>query len=576
MRKEMSTSTLIVKNDEDLWSRPFEAYTKNIPSLPESNREWDESNASNLLRILTINMHGRPVDLAQGPLKRLSQTNAATSNLLCDDEYHLANAQERRMRGLFEWLDALPAHARPHVLCLQEVIWLPIVIIAERELARRGFVTLPHLSLAVDKGCGTCFPPRAGSGLGVYVQAAAGLEIVDGGQFVFNGRIGTDWLIDKGLKWAAVHCTNPKLCGAKKGTTTGVMLVATLHPQAYNELGAESPPGEGWATSALRKVATVDFRLRGGFPNAIAIAHRKQYAQAAKYLRETALPRVQRCAQERGASILGVFVGGDFNVNRYAATPGSPVESDPRKSLAAGLSREFRAALQTLGCRQPTIVREQHAHMAAPFGGRFTWDGISNSLAAQVVSTMAPAVGWIDSVLKCDLDNKSNKTDSSPPLYMDNRVVRMRLSQPCPELAPFWLSPCRRWRERALAQGSAGTRASPYAAANFDINERLRLGWNQLLRLAASFLITTSNAGEVNDQKVLELVCGAREDWAEFVIKAPYTASSQMWKGLDHYGLRSTDLYAASAAPIPIGAPHPFRMIHDVSDHYGVLARFQL
>src|SRR4029077_4310084 len=93
------------------WGAPFGAVGRTAP-LRASCDDWDRAHASRLLRILTINMHGRPVDLAKpgGALGMRLPGDAAATMIECDDEYHLANAQERRMRGLFECLDALPAH----------------------------------------------------------------------------------------------------------------------------------------------------------------------------------------------------------------------------------------------------------------------------------------------------------------------------------------------------------------------------------------------------------------------------------------------------------------------------------
>lgn len=549
------------------WESPFDGGGRGRP-IASNSEEWDREHAAGLLRILTINMHGRPIDLGRttGSGGALQFPEDASATMVdCDDEYHLANAQDRRMRGLFEWLDALPDHVRPHILCLQEVIWRPMVNIAERELARRGFVTLPSISLREDRGCATCVPPRAGSGLGIYVQQRDGLEPVDGDRMMFDERLGTDWLVEKGVKWMAVAVAPSPL--APNGAT---LMVATTHPQAYNQLNRDSPPGESWFTSLLRQAALADLDWRGGYPYAISDMHRRQYRQAAAYLRDTALPRTRKAASGRRLPLLGAFVGADLNVNRFAVTPSSPEEADPARSVTATVSREFQAAVGTLRCRQPRIVRETSASIGPEAGGVFTWDGTHNSMAAPLLPTAAPAHGWIDAVLACSPDGRC-----PAPAYMDNRAVRLRLGCPCPELGPFWLSPCARWRARALADADlAPARRAAYAAANRLAAGRLAQGRAQFFRLASAFLRDGSWANCVG------LLTGRRPDladgWASAVRAAPDAQSSQVWKGLEFYGLQPSDLYARAAARIPIGAPHPFRMINDVSDHHGVLARIRL
>jgi hypothetical protein len=61
------------------------------------------------------------------------------------------------------------------------------------------------------------------------------------------------------------------------------------------------------------------------------------------------------------------------------------------------------------------------------------------------------------------------------------------------------------------------------------------------------------------------------------VRSAPDETSSQVWKGLEFYGLAATDLHAAAETRgLRVGDPHPFRMLTDVSDHHAVLARIRL
>jgi hypothetical protein len=487
-------------------------------------------------------MHGRPVDILRSPLK-LDLSIEKDEYRDCDTEYFLSNAQERRMRGFFEWLDKLESHVLPHVICFQEVIWVPMIDICVKELNKRGYVSHTNISLDHDKGSPTSFPaPKMGSGLGIYVQRSAGLNVIDGGRQVFDHRLGADWICDKGFKWALISIRNPNLCALTKGEA--YIVVLTTHPQAYNELHHYSPAGEGFWTRMMRKIARFDFDLRGGFPWAIVKAHKNQYHQIANHINQVIIPRVQ---DKIGCKTVlrGLFVAGDFNVNRYATQPETAAESDPFRAFTAEESREFVAVRTTLGCSSaPTILQEPDVRLRPKHGGKFTWDGTDNSLAKPMVSSAPPAFAWIDSILAC-----AQKL-VLPVKYLDNRSIAMRLPTPIPEVAPFWRLPCYRWRQYQ----------EEYRSINREIIRRMRQGIGQYRYLANIYR-------KFNN----------RQSWTRFVQSAPYELSSQLWKGVDFYKLRTDDLHINKhTIHLKIGDPHPFRMIADVTDHHAVLARIKL
>lgn len=557
--------------DEDIWARPFDAATTTAftppppPPLKLASLEWDVKNAPHLLRILTVNMHGRPVDVAHswmfGNLKLDSAEFAIKQekggmHLDCDDEWALFNSQDRRMRAFFEWLDRLPAHVAPHILCFQEIMWGPMIDIAESALKERGFTTLTSISMDVDRGCKTCIPPRMGSGLGIYVRSSAQLDVVDGDKLIFDHKLGADWLVEKGFKWALVRCRDKSLlnrhAAAAKGE--GYFVVITCHPQAYNQLYSDIAPGESWFVGFMRKMTRLNFDLRGGFPTAITFAHRKQYQQIVDYVRSEIIPR----SMKRTPFLLGAFLAADLNVNRYAVTPESGQESCSKHAVTRKLSREYTAVLKTGMCQPPPTLIEPISRLQPPQGGRFTWDAAQNTIARPLIPNGSRSLAWIDCVMACSFGVSSKHLGM--PLYVDNRALSMRLTRGIPEISPFWTSRCSRWRQQL-----ADKRPS-YPLVNREIQKRLAKGLAQLRHLQSIFRLGQSSSPPPEEER-----------WKQLVLNAPEKLSSQLWKGLEFYGFRSNDLYVLrETRDLKIGSPHPFRMLYDVSDHHAVLGRILL
>jgi hypothetical protein len=554
---------------DDVWTRPFDRVPETLqPTQPAlGSLEWDVRNAGGLLRILTVNMHGRPVDVAQswmfGNLKIDSEEAAIKQqnggmHLDCDDEWTLFNSQDRRMRAFFEWLDGLPPHVAPHILCFQEIMWGPMIDIAEVALKKRGWITLASISLDVDRGCRTCVPPRMGSGLGIYVRTSAALDVVEGDKLIFDHKLGADWLVEKGFKWALVRCRNKQLLGRHAVATKGegYFVVITCHPQAYNQLYTEVAPGESWFVGFMRKLTRFDFDWRGGFPFAIANAHKKQYQQIADYVRDEILPR----SLKRTNYLLGTFLAADLNVNRYAVTPESSEESCPNHAATPHLSREFAAVLKTGSCKAPKLLLEPVRELQPPNGGRFTWDASQNTIARPLIPSGSRSLAWIDSVMSCNFGVAPETLGT--PVYVDNRALAMRLPKPIPEISPFWTSRCYSWRKQF-----ANARTS-YNMVNTEINKRLTLGFAQLRHLRSIFQLNPTPQATAAERV---------QRWKELVLGAPERLSSQLWKGAAHYGFMPNDLYVMRETKhLKIGLPHPFRMLSDVSDHHAVLARIIL
>lgn len=525
-----------------MWTRknPYQSVKKIPLEIPESSPEWDQKNANRLLRILNMNMHGRPVNLI----------NDLNKGVECDPEYHVANGQERRMRGFFEWLDRLAADSKPHVLCFQEIMWKRIIVIAERELKLRGYECLPSISLSKDLGCDNCLIPKTGSGLGIYIDVKSGLKMVNGGGFRFNNVLGTDILTNKGMKWALIFSSALNV----------YFIVVTMHPQAYQELRPDAAPNESLKTWFLRKVVSVKLQWMGGYPLAVTTVHEEQYTQVGNFLKRKLVPI---CKKLLGNKLVGLFVSADLNINMYATEPDSMEESDPL-SYQRGISREFALALKTLGMDQPAIIKDRLN--VTPKGGLYTWNTADNLLARPLGILKRPQFGWIDSVLYAN-----EKIYGIPaPLYMDNRALAVRTSAPFPELSEFWTTRCSRVRRNWLTDPFVDDeRVEEYKLANNAKHQRLELGRKQ-------FEATVEEYKRLYPAESYDTGLFATDEWRDLILNSPFEKTSQLWKGLDFYRILKTDFGAEKLESIPIGQPQGFNLIQDVSDHMAVLARILL
>jgi hypothetical protein len=516
------------------------------------------------LRIITFNLNGRPPGL--GSALSGTETKSESGEPIggwgsCESAHHLATSATARGRGFLRWLDTLPPDLYPHCLCLQELMWDKLANTISDELERRGWKTMNAVDPRQDQGCAggtpTCFVPQAGSGLALFVHEPAGFNMIESGGFAFQNRLGVDRLARKGFRWASVLIRSPSLLGLPPGPLfkasdprCGLMLLATIHPQAYMALARPGPlaqSSEGNLGYHLRRVANSEIDSLGGYPLSVAKIHELQFQEVADHLQNVALPAA--ISKNNKNRFVGAFIGGDFNVNRWATRPGSEEERDVN-TAALGCSTELRNVLTTLDAVAPQLVTEPEDSPFYPGNrGRFSWDGILNSCARPLTPLEKPALGWIDYVMFLRPSRAKGIWSSwlgrnALPLRADNRALVARLDPPCPELAPLFGSPvCAHVRSLLLKL--------PLLPILSDNEEERK-----------------EEASWRREYAVLNRLRNSR-------LKQE-GRSNQLWQGLASYAMRDEDPDADSAKDLRIGQPHPFRSFSDVSDHHPVLGRFIL
>jgi len=446
------------------------------------------------------------------------------------------------MRCFFEWLDSFSQ--KIDVICLQEVMWKPMIVIAREEMKKRGYTTHKDIDLMSDLGSASGLLPKifsslslpeAGSGLAIYVKQ--GFRILSSGRETFEKRIGVDHLAQKGLKWAVIRTDkNEKIA------------VVTTHPQAYQDIPARPNTGligtESMMGSIARNFGIKEMELLGGYPWAITYVHSLQFQQIRK--------RIDWLVQAN-KDLKGLFVAGDMNVNRHPTRPDSEEEKEFVTAFQMDkISKEFVWMLKDLNCTQPTIK----ANPQAPFDGTFTWDGVNNTMA-QPLNNGKGALSWIDYILCFN-------GLTAKPKYMDNQCVPIVSKASFPELAPLWSSDCVLTRDalirnrREVEDPLLQKRLDAYQVINQKSRDSYQTGIKQLSYLKKSFA----------SQKLDPV------KWYLFLQKAPFHLSSHIWKGLEVYGLKreDKDVQRLKADQLKVGSPHSFRMQTEVSDHYAVLS----
>ena len=540
-----------------------------IPVL--ASLAWDIEHQLQTLRIMTLNMQGLPLDLING---------VGNSLIQCDPESHCANSQEHRFRALFQWIEKCPEYNIPHIFCLQEVLWAPLIEYTDKSFQKYGYHTHANISLLTDQGCNVCVPPRCGSGLGIYVSEKHHLKIVDGDRMVFSDRLGTDKLSEKGVKWALVECSNPKFISQNHKKIQKIFFVVlTLHTQPYDHLAADSSPHENWLTWFVRKIVQWEIQYYGGFPFSTVEMHIKQFREIRDYIHNTIMVRCRDYLNKEKIPLqrlVGFFSGGDFNVNRYAVKPGSKEEKDREKAFTEYESREFVAMCQSLNSQLPRVLIEPTVELRSKEEGKYTWDTVNNTLGRD---DKAAEYAWLDSILYM------KKYGFKTPKYMDNRVIAIRLA-PFPEISPFYLSKCVRSRSYDLVKHGKdmnSKRAKSYIIANQAILQRLKIGQQQHYKILQSFQLKKNRIildfnmqlEEKNDENLLQQII--EKEWINHVRSTPYKDSSQIWKGIEFYGFQISDKHAKEVNQnFKIGEPHSFKMLHDMSDHYAVMSRIIL
>lgn len=588
------------------------------------DNEWNAA----LLRVLTLNMHGRPMDTV--PVVGGDLNGVSYSRKVCDPVYHLQNGQERRMRGLFEWLDRLPVHQWPDVFCFQEITWVRWFDSCHQQLVQRGYVThdaldwrrdIPGSNVKRDEKTRVTPPVLAGSGLGIYVLARRGLSIVHGMHQPFSDQLGYDQLTSKGAAFALIKIQSPMISGVAATSNTPIFCgVVNTHTLAYiNYVGDPRSSSEhdkpikvgdtcrNPTSTEFRAIAAKQLADRGGYPEAIVRAHRQQLAAIQQFIYSGVLPFLK----QNNIRLHGLYIVGDMNINRYKTTSATSSLSPSTANVCC--SDEYFEMLSILDAKQPPITLSPPPPLlsTASVGpwkcsGMFSWDSGCNTVISED-AVPPPTYEWLDYVLyaygKDDEMRRSLFADGRPdPLYMDNRVVRIQTTRYFPEISAFWQPGCTQKRISYLKSltASAGGQipsatSDPYLAylvanlrqanAHYDARYQQGVAQQQVLLLA----FCKRNAANVSPQSMWKTIVDdaprgglTYRQWCEYIYSVPESESMNVWKGLDYYGWNANDVNITAdwadptGRPRWVGEPHGYRMLNDVSDHFGVMANVLL
>lgn len=463
--------------------------------------------------VLSLNLALKPLDVLDRQTKGALGINPAD----CDPEYQVYNSHERRARGFIQSLEIL--QHQPDILCLQELMWSPMIVLIDDALQALGYAThsIIHPLAKANKGT----PTLAASGLAIYVKTSR-LKIEHSGIQTFNTRIGLDHLSRKGLIWAYLRPQD----------NNKPFIVMTLHPQAYVQVSSTSPPcGESEMASGLRDLLRMEKLFYGGYPKVIETVHKDQIDDIASIL-ALLKQKFSKHIQNR------ILLVGDWNINSYAPRTGYDLDEQDYYTAQKGDSQnaEYRSLLiHTLHLKAGKRLNAQEYP--------FSWDP-RKIVFARDQGGDSPVYQNIDHAFLLRADTNASLTERLLPLYL----------KPFPELGAFWSFSSHKCRMRLTSmqeeKGEEGYKA-------IIIASQRRISFGQLQRKKA--LKKWTEEGE-----------GKRQTWEEFVLALPYRESSQLWKGFAFYEIQDTDvgaIWMQKHEPLEIGQIHPYRMLNAVSDH---------
>lgn len=388
------------------------------------------------VRVLTQNCHFRP--------------HSDNRLMICNPESNFDDVQMKRACGLIDAIHRIQGTSNePDIICFQEAF-------GERRQARirMGLKRLyPYFEKGV-KGSGALtfsrFPIM--SHKFVPFDVASGVDLVPG--------------ISKGTLLTAHSVASDK-----------ALVVANIHPSAYVPLNFLS----GYLDIANK--------------NDVYETHLSQLKQirdvSEKFIRDKF--GGERIRKEK--KIILVFAG-DFNINRYASVPGGRKEMDT-DTASQCCSFEYLQATYLLGAESPPLIPdtsplswydremkdtpvvrftdtlnrftiESHRPLSdRPFpgklpvkveghGGVFSWDGSENTVALNPL--------WDKQFQLIDFILLSKKYDQ--PVFMDNRVVRLPISDVIP------------WINRSVTPGICrGKKNREMEENQIRKNRAMRLKW---------------------------------------------------------------------------------------------------
>jgi hypothetical protein len=560
--------------------------------------------------ILTYNLNGRPPDVSIISLSNSSSSSSSATGIAtgtpttnkpifgCEPVHHLASSALLRGREFIKWINTkLPLHI--DILCLQEIMWFPFAQLVCDELEKAGWIThskvdprqelkelaknqqLLHTNNSSSSSSSssssipapppmealTNIPKLVGSGLAIFVRSSR-YTIMDAGGLSFTAVGGIDHLANKGFRWVVLE---------RNSSDKKRIVVGNLHPMAYID-GMEQPgplavAAEGKIGQLLRQHfsqnnANSFSKYKYKYPDSIEQIHVQQLTEIRDHLLKTVLPRHR--------PVIGVFLAGDFNINRWSVDPGSENEKSLSVEKATNsfrISSEFQRILKLLDASDP------NRHPNYKKNNVFSWDGINNVFAQPIIGSKVRQ--WIDHVISLS----SNKSSIWYPFFeknskietSSNMIVRCRPTVPFPELAPLFDSPCSIARSKLLLKNSTITASQSWAHMYRELERQrrknLQTGIKQFRYFSSKFIQSNNNNNNNNDNdNEIKL------KWSQFLqnqVNLQYV--SQIWLGLHHYGFISSDpewSQFCNRKLLRIGDAHPFRMFNHVSDHHPVVGRF--
>jgi hypothetical protein len=282
---------------------------------------------------------------------------------------------------------------------------------------------------------------------------------------------------------------------------------------------------------------------------------------------------------EKKGKLSGLFITGDLNTNRYAGEP----ETSFEKSVWSGsvcCSAEYYNMLRRLSADQPPLVPDPNEgrfvtynndptskrfrqeatendknviKLPPGWGGQFTWEAGVNAITQD---PLWPASwSYIDYVLYFHGWNAFNDcfvNDDPVPLYMDNRPFRIKAKEPFPEISKFYDKACVDNRRNIILNPFTSMEdKEKYYKMNLAIEE------NKLKNKATPY----------KGYSGYEICTGKENINCE-------SGNCKRENFCCKFTDSQTDLprFGEMAKTLPPGSDNPFKMIQDISDHYGVMS----
>ncbi|ARF10091.1 hypothetical protein Indivirus_13_5 [Indivirus ILV1] len=492
-RVELPWKDLIEKNVTS------ENYDLFITSL-KSQRKFDKDVKNIGIKILTQNLHFRP------------ETGKLTSvdEKVCTGESNFQNIQSRRACEFASSIERMDPDEKPDIICIQEAT----DDLSNETIFNRLSKSYTHVKqIDIFKNeCsvagGACAALTNPPGLSISFKPEYKLIYQD--QLLFEGGFfapsskeagiaGADIIGHKGAVMTLLQVPNNKV-GELGGGKMNCILVINAHPSPYVEIKGAMSYFLKHASDfkSVYNVHKNQMNLIKTYIDAFLsyLGVRKGYYSEAtvlnQYINNKDFEKIYsniKCDQEKpgwtfwgtvvklavgkcsytkkwvadpnnnmdfkNINLLGIFIAGDMNINRYAGIAEGPLEKD-WETGAQCCSNEFYQMLHRLSADQPPIVPDTNeirwvtyaneTKMPPGRGGMFTWDGELNAITQDPL--WPKSFSWIDFIFYYHGFGKFDvmfHNYDPVPLYMDNRAIRFKLAKKIPEISKYYTD-CVIWR----------------------------------------------------------------------------------------------------------------------------------